>query len=276
MFQLPKITPQDLIEYKKAGERFACLTAYDTPSARIAEQCGIEVVLVGDSVGTTVLGLENTTSVTFENILYHTRAVKRGLKRSLLVSDLPLEASRGTPKTIAGHAKRLMKEGGAEAVKIEGPVFEAIEAMVASKIPVLAHLGLTPQTAARNGGFKVRAKMKQEAEKLLRDAKKVEACGAFALVLECIPWQLAKIVKTALKIPVIGIGAGPETDAQILVWHDILGFEPEKKLKFVRRYLNFAELAEKAVSAYREDVLEKKFPSLQESFTMKEEDFPDA
>ncbi len=266
MLQPSKVTPRTLLDLKTAKRRFACLTAYDTPSARIADEAAIEVILVGDSLGTTVLGLDATTPVTLENMIYHTQAVRRGVRNAMLVADLPFDASQGTPSKIAGGARKLVEETGAEGVKIEGPEFEAIREMVGQAIPVMGHLGLLPQTAHLTGGLKVRAKSPEEAERLVADAKEIQKAGAFALVLECIPWPLAERVTKALKIPTIGIGAGPKTDGQILVWHDIFGIETGKKHKFVRHYLNFAEEAVRALQAYRADVATEAFPSLDESF----------
>lgn len=266
MLQPSKVTPRTLLDLKVSKQRFACITAYDTPSARLAEAAAIEVILVGDSLGTTVLGLDATTPVTLENMIYHTQAVRRGVTQALLVTDLPYEASQGSPQKVTANAKRLVKEAGAEAVKIEGPVFDAIRGMAAQGIPVMGHLGLLPQTALQTGGLKVRAKSPEEAEQLIYDAKEIQKAGAFALVLECIPWPLAERVTKALKIPTIGIGAGPKTDGQILVWHDCLGGEAGKKHKFVRHYLNFAEDAVRALETYRADVMTERFPSLGESF----------
>jgi len=276
MSQPSKVTPKTLSDLKAAKRRFACVAAYDAPSARIAEAADIEVLLVGDSVGTTVQGLDVTVPVTLDDMIYHTEAVRRGVQRALLVADLPHEASQGTPIKIAALAQLLIKEGGAEAVKIEGPAFEAVRAMVTEKIPVMGHLGLLPQTALLTGGLKVRAKSEEEADKLLEDAKSLEKAGVFALVLECIPWQVGKRVTQSLRIPTIGIGAGPGTDAQILVWHDLLGFQKGQKYKFVRRYMNFAEEAEKALKNYKADVLSGSFPSFDESFAVKKEEAPRA
>jgi 3-methyl-2-oxobutanoate hydroxymethyltransferase len=261
---MDKVTPQLLYDLKSSGKRFACLSAYDMPSAKLAEEAGIEVILVGDSVGMVVMGLDSTRPVTFDNMVYHAQAVKRGLKQSLLVIDMPYETTSGTPSETVEYAKRFLTEAGADAVKIEGPVYDVIEQLVAAGIPVMGHLGLTPQSAE---SFKVQAKTQEEAVKLLENAIKIQTSGAFALVLECIPWQLAEEVTKSLNIPTVGIGAGPHCDSQILVWHDLLGWNPDKKYKFVRRYLNFGEQALAALRNYKNDVIEGKFPSKEESFT---------
>ena len=265
-----KIKPEQLIQYKKEGKKFACLTAYDTPSARLVDEAGIEMVLVGDSLAMTVMGLDSTLPVTLDEMIYHTRAARRGVKRALLAVDLPYEASKGTPDEIAQNGEKLLEEGGAEAVKVEGAVPRVIEAFRKRNLPVIGHLGLTPQTSP----LKVQARTHAEAEKLLKDAKEMEAAGMFALVLECIPRQLAETVTQSLQIPTIGIGAGPSPDGQILVWHDLLGWDVKKQLKFVRRYFDFHELAKTAIQNYHEDVIQGDFPSLEESFTMKEEELP--
>lgn len=263
-----KITPKLLKDYKSKKKRFTCLAAYDMPSAKLAEKAGVELILVGDSVGMVVMGLDSTRPVTFEQMSYHTQAVKKGIQNSLLAVDMPYDTIAGSAQKTLDYAKRFMKEAGAEAVKIEGPVFEVIKKLTDAKVPVVAHLGLTPQSAE---DFKVQAKTKEEAEKLLTNAKKAEEAGAFALVLECIPWQLAEKVTQALKIPTIGIGAGPHCDSQILVWHDLLGWNTEKKFKFVRRYSNFGKEAVRAIKRFKKDVEEGSFPNLDESFSMKAE-----
>ncbi len=265
-----KITPRVLKEYKVKGRHFACLTAYDTPSARLSDEAGIELILVGDSLGMAVLGLDSTRPVTFEQMLYHTQAARRGVKTALFAVDMPYETMTLPGDKIIKYAKRFVEEGGADAVKIEGPVFELISQLTASKIPVIAHLGLTPQSVSDEKGYKVQAKTQEEAEILLENAKKAEAAGAFALVLECIPLQTAKKVTENIKIPTIGIGAGPFCDAQILVWHDLLGWDTAKKFKFVRRYLSFGEEAVKAIRHFKQDVSSGSFPNEDESFGTKE------
>lgn len=271
MSHFEQITPELLKVFKTAGRKFACVTAYDMPSARLADEAGIELVLVGDSLGMTVLGLESTRSVTFDNMLYHLKAVRRGLKHALLVIDMPYETVKNSDNETLSYAKRFIAEGGADAIKIEGPVFDLIRQLRAAKIPVVAHLGLTPQAVRDGESFKVQAKTGAEAERLIQDARKIEEAGAFALVLECIPWQTAKQVSESLKIPTIGIGAGPGCDAQILVWHDLLGWNPEKKFKFVRRYAQFGVEALRALAEYKSDVVEGRFPALEESFGVQRE-----
>jgi 3-methyl-2-oxobutanoate hydroxymethyltransferase len=264
-----KITPSLLSEYKSKKKRFASVTAYDMPSAKLAEEAGIELVLVGDSLGMVVMGLDSTRPVTFDQMVYHTKAAKRGIRRSLLAVDMPYETMAGSSEDTVVYARRFIEEAGAGAVKIEGTCFDIIQKASAAGVPVIAHLGLTPQSVEKENGFKVQAKTEKEAGDLLKNAKRVQESGAFALVLECIPWQLAKQVTETLKIPTIGIGAGPYCDGQILVWHDLLGMGPEKKFKFVRRYLDLRKQGTEALRRFRDDVKRGDFPSLEESFTGK-------
>ncbi len=263
-----KVTVPELTAMKARGEKIASLTAYDAIMAKILDQAGIDVILVGDSVGMVVSGFESTLPVTLEHILYHTQAVARTSPRALLVADMPfLSFQVSTEKTVE-NAGRLLKEGGAEAVKIEGgkPVLEAISKLVEFGIPVMGHLGLTPQSYHKFGGYKVQAREEAAAKKLVEEAKLLEEAGIFSLVLEKVPADLAKEVSQSLRIPTIGIGAGSGCDGQILVSHDMLGLFEDFRPKFVRRYTELAVQMREAFQRYVEDVKKGDFPSEDESY----------
>ncbi|MGH9468833.1 MAG: 3-methyl-2-oxobutanoate hydroxymethyltransferase [Terriglobia bacterium] len=257
-----------LIGQRKTGERIACLTAYDYPTARIADEAGADVILVGDSLGQVVLGYDSTLPVTIDEVLHHLRAVRRGVRRALLVADLPFGSYHVSGASALAASIRLLKEGGAEAVKLEGGKKRAarIRRLVNAEIPVMAHIGLTPQSIRAIGGPKVRGKTAESAAEILEDAQAVEGAGAFAVVLEGIPRELAAIVTRRLRIPTIGIGAGPECDGQILVIHDLLGLSPEPRPKFVRVYTRVAEAARGAITSYCDDVRQGRFPADTESY----------
>ena len=263
-----KITVVDIKEMKASGEKIVMLTAYDYPTARILDQCGVEVLLIGDSVGNVMMGLDNTLPVTTDEIIYHTRAVARGRKRALVVADMPFmsyQVSIGQAKEEAG---RLVKEGGAEAVKLEGGenVEEVIKSICDIDIPVMGHIGLTPQSIHRMGGYKVQGKEERQREKLLADALAVERAGAFSLVLEAIPLKLAREITETVKIPTIGIGAGLHCDGQVLVIHDLLGVGGKVRPKFVKQYAHLETDIARAVKAFRSDVKKDKFPTDKQSF----------
>ncbi len=265
-----KVTIPALFEMKARGEPISMITAYDCPTARLADRAGIDVVLVGDSVANTVLGYESTVPVTLEEMLHHTRAVRRGLRRALLVGDLPFLSYQVSVEQAIESAGRLLKEGGAEAVKLEGgeEVCDRVEALNKMGIPVMGHIGLLPQRVSRLGGYRVQGREEAEARRLLNDAKALEDAGAFALVLELIPWPLAKLITESVKIPTIGIGAGPHCDGQVLVFHDVVGLS-ERKLRMAKRYAELAETIENALRAYRDDVKQRRFPTVEEhSFSM--------
>ncbi|QYK67251.1 3-methyl-2-oxobutanoate hydroxymethyltransferase [Paenibacillus sp. S02] len=264
----------DLLKMKQNNEKIVMLTAYDYPSAKLAEQGGVDVILVGDSLGMVVLGYDSTIPVTIEDMIHHTKAVKRGAKDTFIITDMPFLTYHLSVRDTLINAGELVQDAGAHAVKLEGAneVVEHIAALTRAGIPVCSHLGLTPQTVGVLGGYKVQGKDALAAKKLLEDAKKCEAAGAFALLLECVPRQLAEEVAKALSIPVIGIGAGLDVDAQVLVYHDILGYGVERVPKFVKQYHSLNPFILESIQAYTADVKNKRFPEEKHTFTMKEEE----
>ena len=248
--------------------KIVCLTAYDTPTARLVDDAGVDIILVGDSLGMVVLGYENTLSVTLEDMLHHTRAVRRGVRRALLVADMPYGSYHIDAVESVRHAVRFLKEAGASAVKIEGGErrMDLIARLTEAEIPVMGHVGLTPQSVHALGGFRVQGKTLAAAEQVFRDARAVEAAGAFSIVLESIPRELAAEITRELRIPTIGIGAGPECDGQILVLHDLIGLGSERTPKFARQYAHVGQAISRAVAEYGEDVRNGGFPSDEESF----------
>ncbi len=256
-----------LVKERKGKEKLTMLTAYDFVFASIMDGAGIDMILVGDSVGTTLLGYSNTIPVTIEDMIYHTRAVVRGTKRALVVIDMPFMSYQESIEQARRNAGRMLKESGAEVVKLEGGVGmkETIKAIVDIDIPVMAHIGLTPQSIHRMGSYKVQGKG-AEAERLIRDAKAVEEAGAFAVVLECVPRQLAREITEMLSIPTIGIGAGPDCDGQVLVIHDLLGLLGTFRPKFVKTYMNLRQDMEKAIQEYIGEVKGGVFPDDARSF----------
>jgi 3-methyl-2-oxobutanoate hydroxymethyltransferase len=261
-----KITVPYVREAPQRGERLAMITAYDYPGARLADAAGADIVLVGDSLAMVVLGHPDTLSVTMDEMLHHVRAVRRGLQRGLLVADMPFGSFHFGPAQAVANAIRFVKEAGAQAVKIEGARADVIAALVDAEIPVMGHVGLTPQSIHRFGGFKVQGRGAEARSALVEAARAVEAAGAFALVLECIPSELGREVTEAVAIPTIGIGAGPFCDGQVLVWHDLLGIEERIAPRFVRRYAQLGTATREAVAAYVADVKSGAFPSLDEGF----------
>jgi 3-methyl-2-oxobutanoate hydroxymethyltransferase len=253
--------------------KIVCLTAYDYPTARFVDEAGVDVVLVGDSLGMVVLGYENTLPLTMEEMLHHTRAVRRGVRKALLVADMPYGSFHGDKNEAVRNAVRFVKEAGAEAVKIEGGErrMDLIAQLVEAEIPVMGHIGLTPQSMHAFGGFRVQGKSVEAAEQLLRDARAVEAAGAFSVVVESVPRELAARITGELRIPTIGIGAGPECDGQILVLHDMIGLSVGHTPKFARRYANVGEAIRNAVGAYADDVREGRFPADEESYHLSSE-----
>ncbi|WP_066369837.1 3-methyl-2-oxobutanoate hydroxymethyltransferase [Neobacillus fumarioli] len=264
----------DFLKMKQNNEKIVMLTAYDYPSAKLAEQGGVDMILVGDSLGMVVLGFDSTIPVTLEDMIHHAKAVKRGAKDTFIVTDLPFLSYHLSVRDTLINAGRIMQETGSHAVKLEGAdeVVNHIAALTKAGIPVCSHLGLTPQSVGVLGGYKVQGKEAPAARKLLDDAKKCEAAGAFAIVLECVPKQLAEEVTKSLSIPVIGIGAGPETDGQVLVYHDILGYGVDRVPKFVKQYHSVNPFIVESIHAYTQDVKAKRFPEDKHSFTMKEEE----
>lgn len=262
------VTTQRLFEMKASGERISMLTAYDFTMARIVDEGGADVILVGDSAANVMAGYESTIPITMEHMIYHTQCVVRGVKRALVVADLPFMSYQLSSKQALEAAGKMMKEAGAHAVKLEGAdgISASIKRITQAGIPVMAHLGLTPQSIYKFGSYKVRAKEEEEAQKLLSDAKRVEEAGAFAVVLEKIPAALAKKVTDSLSIPTIGIGAGNHCDGQVLVLHDMLGMNDGFEPRFLRKYANIAEVMRNAVSNYTKDVKDGNFPNEEESY----------
>lgn len=262
----------DFIKMKQAKEKIVMLTAYDYPAAKQAEQAGVDMILVGDSLGMVVLGYDSTIPVTMEDMIHHTKAVKRGAKKTFVVTDMPFMSYHLSLDETLKNAARIMQEGGADAVKVEGAedVVAKIAAMTQAGIPVVAHLGLTPQSVGVLGGYKVQGKSVTDAQKLMEDAKQCEAAGAIAIVFECVPYQVGKLVTETLSIPTIGIGAGSDTDGQVLVYHDILSYGVDRVAKFVKVYGNANALMSQAISSYVEEVKASAFPTKEQSFTMNE------
>ncbi len=264
----------DFFKMKQNNEKIVMLTAYDFPAAKQAEQGGVDIILVGDSLGMVVLGYDSTIPVTLDDMIHHTKAVKRGAKDTFIVVDMPFLTYHLSKNDTLKNAGRLIQETGAHAVKIEGAgeVLEKITALTNAGIPVCAHLGLTPQSVGVLGGYKVQGKDAEAAKKLLEDAKKCEEAGAFMVVLECVPKQLASEVTKAVSIPVIGIGAGAEVDGQVLVYHDILGYGVDRVPKFVKQYHSLNPFILESIQSYVTEVKNKQFPKDQHSFTMKEQE----
>jgi 3-methyl-2-oxobutanoate hydroxymethyltransferase len=268
-----KITVPDLVQRKtlaanSANKKITCLTAYDYPTARLMDEAGVDIVLVGDSVGMVMLGYDSTLPLTVEEALHHTKAVCRGVQRALVVADMPYGSYHAELHEALRNAMRFVKESGAEAVKIEGGErrLELIARLTEAEIPVMGHIGLTPQSVNAIGGYRVQGKTPGTAEQLLRDARSVEAAGAFAIVLEAMPRELAAEITRAVRIPTIGIGAGPDCDGQVLVLHDMLGLTFQDAPKFARRYAKVGEIISNAVKEYCADVQNGSFPSDAESY----------
>ena len=268
-----KLTIPD-IKNRKNATPIAQVTAYDYPWARLADQAGMDIVLVGDSLGMVVLGYTDTVSVTMEEMIHHTKAVVRGVEHALVVTDMPFGSCSSSIPAAIDNAVRILKEGRADAVKVEGGVAMAktVAAMVAAGIPVQGHIGLTPQTATSLGGFKVQGKSAQAAHQLIDDALALEAAGCFSIVLEAIPAPLAEHITGRLAIPTIGIGAGPDCDGQVLVIHDLVGPYDRFTPKFVKQYARINEPVGEALRQYREEVQNRAFPTAAHSFTMKAEE----
>lgn len=266
---MKKFTVPDMLKMKAEAVKIPVLTAYGFPMARLLDEAGIPVLMVGDSVGMVEAGYQSTIPVTIDEIIYHTRAVAAGRKSALVVSDMPFGSYQISPLDAKKNASRLVKEGGSEAVKLEGGKRScpAIKAVTGMDIPVMGHIGLTPQSLHKIGGYRVQGKSDREAKRLIDDALAVEDAGAFSIVLECVPAALAKDITAALKIPTIGIGAGAHCDGQVLVLNDILGLTMGMNApKFVKRYLNLAPLILKATKAFKKDVEAGRFPSKRHSY----------
>src|SRR5688572_26619947 len=266
--EIKKVTTNTLQKMKVAGEKISMLTAYDVSFAKIIDGAGIDVILVGDSASNVMAGHETTLPITLDQMIYHAQAVIRGVDRCLVVVDMPFGSYQSNSDIALASAIRIMKETGAHAIKLEGgeEVVESIKRVVSAGIPVMGHLGLTPQSIYKFGTYTVRAKEADEANKLRKDAKLIEKAGCFAIVLEKIPADLAKEVSKTLTIPTIGIGAGGQCDGQVLVMHDMLGINTEFKPRFLRQYLNIHEQATKAVQQYIQDVKARDFPNEKEQY----------
>jgi 3-methyl-2-oxobutanoate hydroxymethyltransferase len=265
---MPKTTIQDFMKKKAEGKKISMLTAYDYPFAQIVDEAGIDAILVGDSLGMVVQGLENTLPVSMDEMIYHTKLVTRGVKSAMVVGDMPFMSYQTGVADAVRNAGRFLKEAGAAAIKLEGgaEVADQIRAMTRSDIPVMAHIGLTPQSIHRMGGYKVQGKTEEAANRLIEEARIVEDAGAFSLLLEAIPMGLAERITAALSIPTIGIGAGPHCDGQVLVLHDVIGMFERFVPKFVKRYANLKDSALKAVREYKDEVERGVFPSVETSF----------
>lgn len=274
MTNVQKVSILDLQRKKVEGQPISMLTAYDYPGAILADEAGMDLILVGDSLAMTVLGHPNTVSVTVDEMLHHCKAVARGAKRAFLIGDMPFMSYQVERSEAIRNAGRFLKEAGMDAIKLEGgrEVADTIRAIVAAGIPVMGHLGLTPQTATKLGGFKVQSKTAAAAQHLLEDALILEEAGCFAIVLEAIPGPVAKAVSQKLSIPTIGIGAGPDCDGQVLVFHDVLGLFDRFVPKFVKKYADLRQPILDALRTYREEVEDRKFPTAAHSFSIDEDE----
>ncbi|MDM5192890.1 3-methyl-2-oxobutanoate hydroxymethyltransferase [Bacillus hominis] len=267
-------TKTDFLKMKEQGEPITMLTAYDYPSAKLAEEAKVDMILVGDSLGMVVLGYDSTVPVTVEDMIHHTKAVRRGAKETFIVTDMPFMSYHVSLQDTMVNARRIVQESGAHALKVEGAgeVISTIHYLTNAGIPVVAHLGLTPQSVGVLGGYKVQGKDAESAKKLIEDAKKCEEAGAIALVLECVPMQLAELISEQLTIPTIGIGAGKKVDGQVLVYHDLISYGVNRVPKFVKQYTSVQEEIVRGISQYVTEVKTGQFPEEKHSFTMKEEE----
>ena len=263
-----KNTVATLQQQKLDGDKITMLTAYDYSTAKLVDECGVNTILVGDSLGMVMLGYEDTISVTMEDMIHHTAAVTRGAKNALVVGDMPFMSYQTSVYDAVVNAGRLMKEGRCQAVKLEGgaSVCPQIKAITEASIPVVAHIGLTPQSVNAFGGFKVQGKSEADARRLIKEAKAVEAAGAFAIVLECIPAKLAKLITESVSIPTIGIGAGADCDGQVLVYQDMLALFSDFKPKFVKHFANAGEVMKQGFTDYIKEVKEGTFPAAEHTF----------
>jgi len=273
MMSNKKVTVLDVQQAKKDNRKLTMLTAYDCPLGLMAAESGVDIVLVGDSLGMVVMGLEGTVKVTMEDMIHHIKAVVRGCKGPLIVGDMPFMSYNTSIREAIINAGRLMKEGGCDTVKLEGGIDFAptIAAIVKAGIPVQGHIGLTPQTASALGGFKMQGKDAAAAKQIIDDARALEDVGVFSIILEAVPGPLGKLVAKAVKVPVIGIGAGPDVDGQVLVFHDVVGLFDRFVPKFVKQYTNAKKIIIEALKEYNRDVLEGSFPGPEHSFKMADE-----
>jgi 3-methyl-2-oxobutanoate hydroxymethyltransferase len=269
-----KLPLPELVEMKRRGERIVMVTAYDAPSGRLADAAGVDLILVGDSSGMVVHGRESTVAVSMDEIVFMTQWVTRGAKRPLVIADMPFGSYEASDEQAVKHAIRLVKEGGADAVKLErgGTSISRAHAIAGAGIAVMGHVGLTPQTATVLGGFKAQGRTADDARRLIEEAQALEAAGCFAIVLEAVPDAVARAVTAALTVPTIGIGAGAGTDGQVLVWHDMLGFYEGQAPRFVKRYADLGEVIVDALSRYADDVRSGAFPEERHTYAMPEEE----
>jgi 3-methyl-2-oxobutanoate hydroxymethyltransferase len=265
---LQKVTIKDIIEKKKKGEKIVTITSYDYSFAKIVDESGIDLILVGDSLSMVMLGYKNTLSVTMDEMIHHTKAVSRGVSNALLVGDMPFLSYKIDIAEAVKNAGRFIQEGGAEAVKVEGgtEICPTIKAMLDADIQVMGHIGLTPQAIYRFGGFMVQGKTIEAAKKLILDAKNLEEVGVFSIVLESIPWQIAELITNSIDIPTIGIGAGPYCDGQILVIHDMLGIFTDIKPKFLKYFGNIGKAINHALNDYKDEVINGVYPDREHSY----------
>jgi len=271
---LQKVTAKKIIEKKKRGEKIVTLTSYDYAFAKIVDQCGLDLILVGDSLSMVVLGYKNTLAVTLDEMIHHTKAVSRGVENAMIVGDMPFLSYKVNIKEAVKNAGRFIQEGGAEAVKVEGgiEIIPIIKAMIKADIQVMGHIGLTPQAIYQIGGFLVQGKTVETAKNLILAAQELQNAGVFSIVLESIPWQIAKLITQSLDVPTIGIGAGPYCDGQILVLHDMLGIFTEFKPKFLKYFENLSERVQKAISNYKQEVEQEVYPDLAHSYDFPQEE----
>ena len=268
-----KVSILDVQQAKEENRKLTMMTAYDYPFGLLADEAGIDIVLVGDSLGMVVMGLEGTVAVNMEHMIHHIRAVTRGCKNPFIVGDMPFMSYNTSIRDAIINAGRLLKEGGCESIKLEGGVEFAptIEAIVRAGIPVQGHIGLTPQTASALGGFKMQGRDAAAAKQIIDDARALEDAGVFSMILEAVPAPLGKLVAEAVKVPVIGIGAGPDVDGQVLVTHDMIGLFDKFVPKFVKQYTNIRKVILEALGEYKDEVIKVKFPAPEHSFKMPEE-----
>jgi 3-methyl-2-oxobutanoate hydroxymethyltransferase len=269
-----KLPLPELVEMKRRGDRIVMVTAYDAPSGRLADAAGVDLILVGDSSGMVVHGRESTVAVSMDEIVFMTQWVTRGAKRPLVIADMPFGSYEASDEQAVKHAIRLVKEGGADAVKLErgGTSISRAHAIAGAGIAVMGHVGLTPQTATVLGGFKAQGRTADEARRLIEEAQALEAAGCFAIVLEAVPDAVARAVTAALTVPTIGIGAGAGTDGQVLVWHDMLGFYEGQAPRFVKRYADLGEVIVDALTRYADEVRSGAFPEERHTYAMPEEE----
>jgi 3-methyl-2-oxobutanoate hydroxymethyltransferase len=269
-----KLSLTELAERKRHGEKLVMVTAYDHPGARLADAAGVELILVGDSASDNVLGYDSTVPVTVEELLVLVRAVAKGAERAIVIADLPFGSFQVSDEATLANAVRFVKEGGADAVKLEGagPSLSRVQALVGAGIPVMGHVGLTPQSATMLGGYKAQGRTAAKAQQLLADARALEAAGCFAVVLEAVPAAVAERITAALTVPTIGIGAGPSCDGQVLVWHDLLGLSDRKPARFVKRYADIGGEIRRALEAYAAEVRAGVFPGAEHTYTIPDDE----